>query len=450
MIDPSPHFNFLSAFTPSLFTSTQTSTSTSTTITKQQPSATIFAMAVDRSKFRTCEQTSFCRRHRYSGFTANTGEEDATIGNDEQQQQQQQQQNKDDEILEGEQPSSLSSSLYRYRIVPESIIINLRDDGNIDNNSKDNIDNVINVGKGSGGGVASLMKHYLGRGVPSNDISDGIDPNFRGPSPVLTANIVNDADGIVNENENAPLLKLSLHLHEDGVARVRIVEEKRAARWTSDEMVLNEDEMVSALSATGDGVEILSAPKGIIVVDEDSKADGEDGGNGVDPPVSAKIERIDENRVVLGYGKHSQQHSQQQQHEEEQRLSIVEINLNPFVINLRRGDDEDLSGIPLVAYNTDGMMHFEIRQNKGEQHDPVEEIEEHHEEDREEEHYDGEKHFDHGEEHFEEEENDVDNNGKMNDDDRHGGKEIVGYWEDGYVIGLRDTHIFLLLLFIQF
>ena len=136
--------------------------------------------------------------------------------------------------------------------------------------------------------------------------------------------------------------------------------------------------------------------------------------------------------------------------EEEQRLSIVEINLNPFVINLRRGDDEDLSGIPLVAYNTDGMMHFEIRQNKGEQHDPVEEIEEHHEEDREEEHYDGEEHFDDGEEHFEEEENDVDNNGKMNDDDRHGGKEIVGYWEDGYVIGLRDTYIFLLLLFIQF
>jgi len=63
------------------------------------------------------------------------------------------------------------------------------------------------------------------------------DTYIRGPSPVLTGTLSNGLER----------LHVAVHFHDSGVSRVRITEEG-LVRWTSDDVVLNVDEMNMASS----------------------------------------------------------------------------------------------------------------------------------------------------------------------------------------------------------
>ena len=161
---------------------------------------------MDRSKFRTCEKTSFCRRHR----------------------------------------GNASGRLYNYRLQKDSIHFHLPSE------TRESVDSGL---------WKSLQKRILGA-------NDGLlDPYVRGPPPSLTGLLVNTAletsSGIKEE------LAWSVYALSDGLVRMRITEvygspgtpfEK--ARVTYDELVLMELEAAAHAqwirSDSEDGKAILS------------------------------------------------------------------------------------------------------------------------------------------------------------------------------------------------
>ena len=103
-------------------------------------------MAVDRAKFRTCDQTSFCRRHR------------------------------DDH----------SSRLYRYRLVKDSVLFHgiPKEDG--ENGGKDK-------GESKTGLWKSLQRNLGLHGDHNDGKHKGLDPYVRGPEATMTGLLVNAA-----------------------------------------------------------------------------------------------------------------------------------------------------------------------------------------------------------------------------------------------------------------
>lgn len=186
-------------------------------------------MAVDRSKFRTCQQTSFCRRHRHGK----------------------------------------SKALYDYRVVGESVGMHR------ENTAADTPDNADTAA--SGGGILSKFSRKLMGGGDTANAGD--DTHIRGPSPIFTARLTNTAPftsssltaqayGNGNCDAIEEELNLAVHLHEDGVARIRITEVleggsavRSTPRWTSDELVLNEDEMIGV---GGESVRAVSTDAAIM------------------------------------------------------------------------------------------------------------------------------------------------------------------------------------------
>lgn len=337
------------------------------------------AMAVDRTKFRTCQQTSFCRRHRH--------------GN--------------------------SKSLYDYKLLGESVQLH---------NVKDDV--ATAAAATAAAAVASekrgLLSKCLGGHSSSQTSGEQMeDPFLRGPSPIFTAKLINVApftstkltsqtyrDGCDLSKMNfEEELQLSVHLHEDGVARIRIKEVleggdspssvRSTPRWTSDELVLNEKEMVAI-----EEVQAISTNPAIQERLDESGSNNNDDKMSTDDMkdiVSSLIKRAnvdsasnnDDNFIVLTYGTN----------EEQWKLML---QLQPFAIYMFRGGNED-DGPPIIAAGTNGLTHFEVRRDKEcstTTSSTVHQIE-----------------------------NDVvaDKNADENED-RHGGKEIVGYWEDGLAI----------------
>lgn len=107
------------------------------------------AFAVDQSKFRTCDQTSFCRRHR------------------------------------GEH----SAALYKYRLDKDSVHFHLPSERNdADENAKAAMEEARKLSKG--GLWQSLKNGILGG---SEDTDGKKDPYYRGTAPTLTGRLINMA-----------------------------------------------------------------------------------------------------------------------------------------------------------------------------------------------------------------------------------------------------------------
>lgn len=322
-------------------------------------------MAVDRTKFRTCQQTSFCRRHRHGK----------------------------------------SKRLYDYKLVSESVQL-------LD------VKNAV-ANAASAAAVASdkrgLISKFLG-GYSSGEKVQLEDPFVRGPPPIFTAKLVNVApltstkltaqtygEGCdfskMNFDEE---LQLSVHLHEDGVARIRIKEVmeedssvRSTPRWTSDELVLNEKEMVAV-----EEVQAISTNPTVEGIFGESNNDKMSLGE-MKSTISSLVKRAnidsasnnDDNFIVLKYGG------------DEEHWKLM-IQIQPFAVYMFRGNEED--GPPIIAAGTNGLTHFEVRRSKECSTTTTSTV----------------KHI---------EQNDV--AAETNEDaDRHGGKEVVGYWEDGLAI----------------
>jgi len=303
-------------------------------------------MAVDRSKFRTCAQTSFCRRHR----------------------------------------GGHSKGLYQYKLVKDTIQFQVP--GTVPTEPQNNIPKVEKE---------TLFKSFKSRILGSNSEtgdSEG-DPYVKGPEPTFTATLVNVAES-TSTGDKDESLALSIHLHKDGVARVRITEEYgkpgtkyQKARWTSDELVLNLEEMVPATNVRM----VDGADPGLA---EDDQAN-----------LSTIVEKIDstgnfaqDNFVFFQYGDDDSSN--------QSASCLLLVQLEPFSIYLWRGDNTH--GPPIVTINTENLMHFEIRRTKEEQQQQEEHI-------------------------AKTLPDDVDKEDTLDENsDRHGGKEIVGYWEDGLAI----------------
>mmetsp|Transcript_13615 Transcript_13615/g.29620 ORF Transcript_13615/g.29620 Transcript_13615/m.29620 type:complete len:1155 (-) Transcript_13615:134-3598(-) len=348
------------------------------------------AMAVDHSKFRTCQQTSFCRRHRHGK----------------------------------------SKRLYDYRVVGESVLVH-----------RDNGAGVVGAGAGAGvvdknaggGGLLSKFSRKLMGGRSDNPPTEG-DATIRGPSPIFTAKLANVApftstaltaqaygNGNCNsQNDFGEELNLAVHLHEDGVARIRITEVleegviRSTPRWTSDELVLNEKEMIGV---NEESVQVMSTNPSImekLSLGNEEKSNSRDVVEGVVSSLAKRANMKDhstDNFIVLSYGPSGQKQWQ------------LMLQLEPFAVYFFRGNDD---GPPMIVAGTGGLTHFEIRRSKecsgveGGDGDSKRKLTEKNVDD------------------FDVELGDDEEEGEEVDD-RHGGKEIVGYWEDGLAIYADGT-----------
>ena len=348
------------------------------------------SFAVDRSKFRTCAQTSFCRRHR----------------------------------------NGHSESLYKYKLTEWKF--HEHPDANADEQGggaaasggkeegeigADGSEPDADAGDGSaaaasaGGGIwNSVVSRVLGSGSKKSD--GPLDPYVRGPTASLTATLVNTSP--TTSTGDGESLNLEVRLHSDGVARVRVTErygtagtKYEAARWTSDELILNEKEMVGAADA-----EVLTASANGDVL---SELVGK-----VFTPSPDQSQADMDNYVGLRYGNADH---------------VLLLRMEPFSFYLfRRSGDASSFDTPIVAVGERGLAHFEIRRAKegdeagaaagedGANSDAVL--------------MDDDDYIppDEDEEGGEEE-----NKAADEPEDKHGGKEIVGYWEDGLAIYADGT-----------
>jgi alpha 1,3-glucosidase len=160
-------------------------------------------MAVDQSKFRTCAETSFCRRHR----------------------------------------GQHSAALYKYRVDKDSVHFHIPE--------KDEAkEEVVGVEKGNNGLWKSLQDRILGG---SQDGEGEKDPHVRGPPPTLTGLLVNSAAETSTGHKEK--LEFSVHAMADGLVRMRVTEVYQEsgpfekARVTYDELILSTETMIPAVHA---------------------------------------------------------------------------------------------------------------------------------------------------------------------------------------------------------
>lgn len=151
-------------------------------------------MAVDQSKFRTCAQTSFCRRHR-GGHSAN---------------------------------------LYKYKIVEDSVHFHIP---------------TVEPEKKPDGLWKTFQDRLLGGSLSGE--GGAKDPFVRGPAPQLTGLLVNTAtETSTRRKEN---LEFAIYALSDGLVRLRVTEVYQQpgtphdkARVTYDELVLSTETMTPA------------------------------------------------------------------------------------------------------------------------------------------------------------------------------------------------------------
>jgi alpha 1,3-glucosidase len=161
------------------------------------------AFAVDQSKFRTCSQTSFCRRHR----------------------------------------GGHSKDLYKYQILEGSVHFHI----------PENKEEVVEVKKksDSGGGLWKTFQDRLLGGA--GDGKDEKDPHFRGTAPQLSGLLVNSAPATSTGHKEQ--LEFTVHAMSDGLVRLRVTEvyepgtPHAKARVTYDDLVLSSNTMTPAAHA---------------------------------------------------------------------------------------------------------------------------------------------------------------------------------------------------------
>jgi len=352
-------------------------------------------MAVDRSKFRTCDQTSFCRRHR----------------------------------------SGRSQSIYQYRVLPDTIQILQNDDTPLKQHDAQSKSRNPNGGEEKEGKQTfqefnlekkGMLGYLMNRMLSSNNnhesssssSSSNHDPYLRGPPSAFTATLLNTSP--TTSTGDTEMLTLNIHLHQDGVARIRITEVYNSdtisddtvhsnkpyhsnPRWTSDDLILNLDEMVP-----DNDVEIL-------LPSDQTTSDLMKQVVHAMTSLSGGISITSEHDYIVFYYGNKEQAS---------TSSILVLQLNPFAIYLWRKDGLESNALPLVTINSNNMLHFEIRRNKHSQNDTNSDILNHDERNEENQELEG---------------MDDEDDTHLEEGDRHGGKEIVGYWEDGLAIYADGT-----------
>ncbi|KAG7356626.1 alpha-glucosidase [Nitzschia inconspicua] len=176
-------------------------------------------MAVDQSKFRTCQQTAFCQHHRN--------------GN--------------------------SQNLYQYKIIEKSVQFHMPGETTKEHTHDAGADQPKNDEEEKAGLWKSLQDRILGSG--SSDDSQGKrrvkDPYVRGPPPTLTGTLVNTATETSTGKKE--YLDFTVHALADGMVRLRITEVHHVdgsagtphdeARVTYDELVLTPETIHAAQHA---------------------------------------------------------------------------------------------------------------------------------------------------------------------------------------------------------
>lgn len=164
-------------------------------------------MAVDRTKFRTCEQTSFCRRHR----------------------------------------GDKSSRLYQYRLVKDSVIFHGIPKADAEEEQKEETP--------KRGSLWGSLSRNLGLDKQSSAQHKGPDSYVRGTEPTLSGLLVNTATE--TSSGEAEQLNFAIYAMTDGLMRMRITEvygkhgsPHEKARVTYDDLVLTPEDMKSAGHAT--------------------------------------------------------------------------------------------------------------------------------------------------------------------------------------------------------
>ncbi|GKZ00409.1 hypothetical protein MPSEU_000993900 [Mayamaea pseudoterrestris] len=156
------------------------------------------AMAVDRSKFRTCQQTSFCRRHR-------------------------------------------EATAPRIRLLPDSVTFHANDANDEQHAEQQRrLQEEHQAAEKAGGSVwKSLQRRLLGDANTNGANGGLVDPYVRGPPPTLSGRLVQS-----NSNHE---LQFTVSALNDGMARMRVTEiygqagtAYEQARVTYDELVLVE------------------------------------------------------------------------------------------------------------------------------------------------------------------------------------------------------------------
>ena len=270
----------------------------------------------------------------------------------------------------------------------------------------------------SGGGIWNSI---VSRRTISNSAAAARD-TYAGPPPILTATLRNVASYTstsltADTYGSCPLeeedLQLSIHLLQDGVARVRIVEstnnhQDRPPRWTSDSLVLNVDEMISVIPSSVSLTTIHPDIVKTVGVNEKDKMDDLSTlilRTRTHP--STAIDHLD-NFLVLTYG------GGEDKDDEKSPMWKLLLQFHPFRIYIFRGSDKEDDSPPLIVAGSSDLTHFEVRREKDCGVNPTT--------------------TDGGDGAVEAKrkllvEEEVD----------HGGKEIVGYWEDGLAIYADGT-----------
>ena len=205
---------------------------------------TLTALAVDRSKFRTCQQTSFCRRQRH--FTSDTD----------------------------------------YVLLPETIRVHLPTEEDKENSDTQE--------EKTGGVWNSLSKRLLGS-THQHDAHNQqpLDPYVRGPPPQVTGQLVRQASQVTNNN-NDNKINWTLTCLADGVVRLRLTEVYGTAQTAYEKARVTYDEVV------------LEEPHDWQVASNVNVIKGSDVENAVDAPllpqIAAQINVPVDNLVLVHYG----------------------------------------------------------------------------------------------------------------------------------------------------
>ena len=276
---------------------------------------------MDRHKFRTCQQTSFCRRHR----------------------------------------NQHSASLYRYKLLADTVhfhlpVIEKEGDEDVIKEEK----NVKAEEADRKGGVwHSIQRRLLGISDANGDSKkqstsaaslDGKDPYVRGSPPTVTGTLLNEA--AANQDKQEHLL-WSLSALQDGLLRMRVTEvyghsgtAYEKARVTYDELVLLPEGLQAAEHAT------LIRPADSAVQDASHVASGL---GLLQKILGTKDQDRLSNYMALQYGD-----------VEDVPGHLLLIQLDPFVVSLYREHDirnanENSLPDPVVVLGAKDMMHFEVR-----------------------------------------------------------------------------------------
>jgi hypothetical protein len=261
------------------------------------------SLAVDRSKFRTCAQTSFCRRHR----------------------------------------GGHSARLYKYKLEPESV--QFSNSNHEDSNQRQQANNGGGESKShNAGGSGPFWKAWQQRilGYSSNNNGGGSyskdDPYVRGPPPTLTGTIVTTSTE-TSSGASQESLQLTVHAMADSLIRMRITElygddkqHQQAARVTYDELVLTTDTLAPAKYVqwiTADSADSKLLEKLVKQMGSSASATN--------------------NFMALQYGDNNSNDDNM----------VLLIRLDPFAVYLFR--ESDITAGPIVTLGAHDLMHFEVR-----------------------------------------------------------------------------------------